>query len=184
MLAIEGNPNPGNNHNRAQGRAFALGVAEAPQDPNVVIGIFSQNDHFDIVLFDSSVDYSFISINFLPLINMKPSVISPSYEIKIASGLKSRFRYPNGENLEVHRERPEGNLKQLKTMKANEPKLKDIIVVRNFPGVFLEDLSSLPPSRDVEFRIDLIPGAMPVAKLPYRLAPTEMQELSTQLKEL
>ncbi|GJX66814.1 hypothetical protein Tco_0301157 [Tanacetum coccineum] len=50
--------------------------------------------------------------------------------------------------------------------------------------MFPEDLSSLPPSREVEFHIDLIPGAMPVAKSPYRLAPTEMQELSNQLKEL
>ncbi|GJW80484.1 putative reverse transcriptase domain-containing protein, partial [Tanacetum coccineum] len=47
-----------------------------------------------------------------------------------------------------------------------------------------EDLSGLPPSREVEFCIDLIPGAVPVAKSPYRLAPTEMQELSNQLKEL
>ncbi|GKC66469.1 putative reverse transcriptase domain-containing protein [Tanacetum coccineum] len=58
------------------------------------------------------------------------------------------------------------------------------LVIRDFPVVFLEDLSGLPPSREVEFRIDLIPGAMPVAKSPYRLAPTEMQELSNQLKEL
>ncbi|GJS20756.1 hypothetical protein Tco_0449388 [Tanacetum coccineum] len=90
----------------------------------------------------------------------------------------------NGDILEVHGERPEGNLKQLKTMKVNEPKLKDISVVREFPGVFPEDLSGLPPSREVEFCIDLIPGAMPVAKSPYRLAPTEMQELSNQLKEI
>nr|GEX12719.1 putative reverse transcriptase domain-containing protein [Tanacetum cinerariifolium] len=69
-------------------------------------------------------------------------------------------------------------------MKVNESKLKDIPVVRKFPDVFLEDLSSLPPSREVEFRIDLIHGAMPVAKSPYRLAPTEMQELANQLKEL
>ncbi|GJT72542.1 putative reverse transcriptase domain-containing protein [Tanacetum coccineum] len=58
----------------------------------------------------------------------------------------------------VHRERPEGNLKQLKTMKVNELKLEDIPVVREFPGVFLEDLSGLPPSREVKFYIDLIPG--------------------------
>nr|GFB18736.1 putative reverse transcriptase domain-containing protein [Tanacetum cinerariifolium] len=69
-------------------------------------------------------------------------------------------------------------------MTVNEPKLKDIPVVRELPGVFPEDLSGLPPSREVEFRIDLIPGAMPVAKLPYRLAPTEMQKVSNQLKEL
>ncbi|GKB06953.1 putative reverse transcriptase domain-containing protein [Tanacetum coccineum] len=78
----------GNNRNRAQGRAFGLGVAEAPQDPNVVTGTFSLNDHFTTVLFDSGADYSFISTNFLPLINMKPSVISPGYEIEIASGVK------------------------------------------------------------------------------------------------
>ncbi|GJZ47810.1 hypothetical protein Tco_0601642 [Tanacetum coccineum] len=69
-------------------------------------------------------------------------------------------------------------------MKVNELKLEDIPVVLEFPGVFLEDLSGLPPSREVEFCIDLIPGAVPVAKSPYRLAPTEMQELSNQLKEL
>ncbi|GKE88403.1 putative reverse transcriptase domain-containing protein [Tanacetum coccineum] len=90
----------------------------------------------------------------------------------------------NEDILEVHGERPEGNLKQLKTMKVNEPKLKDIPVVREFPGVFPEDLSGLPPSREVEFCIELIPGVVPVAKSPYRLAPTEMQELSNQLKEL
>ncbi|GKE62501.1 reverse transcriptase domain-containing protein, partial [Tanacetum coccineum] len=88
VLAIEGNPNQGKNRNRAQGRAFALGVAKAPQDPNIVTGTFSLNDHLTTVLFDSGADYSFISTNFLPLINMKPSVVSPGYEIEIASGLK------------------------------------------------------------------------------------------------
>nr|GEU65817.1 putative reverse transcriptase domain-containing protein [Tanacetum cinerariifolium] len=90
----------------------------------------------------------------------------------------------DGDILEFHGEHLEGNLKQLKTMKVNEPKLEDIPVVRVFPGVFPEDLSGLPTSREVEFHIDLIPGAMPVAKSPYRLVPTEMQELSNQLKEL
>nr|GFC32651.1 reverse transcriptase domain-containing protein [Tanacetum cinerariifolium] len=69
-------------------------------------------------------------------------------------------------------------------MKVNESKLEDIPVVREFPDVFSEDLSGLPPFHEVEFRIDLIHGAMPVAKLPNRLAPTEMQELANQLKEL
>ncbi|GJT13053.1 putative reverse transcriptase domain-containing protein [Tanacetum coccineum] len=69
-------------------------------------------------------------------------------------------------------------------MKVNEPKLKDILVVHEFPGVFLEDLSGLPLSHEVEFCIELIPGAVPVAKSPYCLAPTKMQELSNQLKEL
>nr|GEV35446.1 hypothetical protein [Tanacetum cinerariifolium] len=86
----------------------------------------------------------------------------------------------NGDILEVHGECPKGNLKQLKTMKVNEPKHKDIPVVREFS----KDLSGLPPSRKVEFCIDLIPGDMPVAKSPYRLEPTKMQELSNLLKEL
>ncbi|GJZ84191.1 hypothetical protein Tco_0649530 [Tanacetum coccineum] len=52
-------------------------------------------------------------------------------------------------------------------MKVNELKLEDIPVVHEFPGVFPEDLSGLPKSREVEFHIDLIPGAMPAAKSPY-----------------
>ncbi|GJS75154.1 hypothetical protein Tco_0725035 [Tanacetum coccineum] len=90
----------------------------------------------------------------------------------------------NGEILEVHEERPEGNLQQLMTMKVDELKLDDIPVVRNYPGVVPKDLSGLPPSYEVEFRIDLIPGAILVAKSPYRLAPMELQELSNQIKEL
>nr|GEW93796.1 hypothetical protein [Tanacetum cinerariifolium] len=68
------------------------------------------------------------------------------------------------------------------TMKVDEKKLEYIPVVRNFPGVFPEDLSGLPPSREVEFRRDLISGAMHVAKSPYRLAPTKIQELSSKTK--
>nr|GEX76330.1 putative reverse transcriptase domain-containing protein [Tanacetum cinerariifolium] len=202
VLAIKGKPNQRNNKNQARGRAFALVVAEASQDSNVMTGTFSLNDHFAIVLFDYGTDYNFISTNFLPLIDLKPSVISPGYEIKIASGLKvetnkivrgcrleleghtfiidlipfghvsfdvivgmdwlSKLRakivcfekivkipLSNGENLEVHKECPEGNLKQLKSMKVNEPKLKDIPVVRDFPGMFSEDLSSLLLSRKI-----------------------------------
>nr|GFD44951.1 putative reverse transcriptase domain-containing protein [Tanacetum cinerariifolium] len=50
--------------------------------------------------------------------------------------------------------------------------------------VFPEDLPRLPPPRQVEFRIDLVPSATPVARTPYRLAPSELKELSEQLKEL
>ncbi|GJX78892.1 putative reverse transcriptase domain-containing protein [Tanacetum coccineum] len=56
--------------------------------------------------------------------------------------------------------------------------------VKKFPEVFPEDLPGLPPVCQVEFQIDLIPGATPVARAPYRLAPSEMQELSNQLQEL
>nr|GEV75828.1 putative reverse transcriptase domain-containing protein [Tanacetum cinerariifolium] len=152
LTALEqGNTNQGNNRNQARGKDFALGVAESPQDPNVVTGTFSLNDHFAIVLFDYGADYSFISTNLLPLIDMKPSVLSPGYKIEIASGLKVVT------NMIVR-----GELKQLKTMKVNRPKLKDIPVVCDFSGVFLEDLSGLSTSREVEFRIDLILRVMPI----------------------
>ncbi|GKC66863.1 putative reverse transcriptase domain-containing protein, partial [Tanacetum coccineum] len=67
---------------------------------------------------------------------------------------------------------------------SKERQLEDVSIVREFPKVFPEDLPGLPPARQVEFQIDLVPGAAPVARAPYRLAPAEMQELSTQLQEL
>ncbi|GKA66714.1 putative reverse transcriptase domain-containing protein [Tanacetum coccineum] len=73
---------------------------------------------------------------------------------------------------------------QVMEKKSDEKRLKDIPVVREFPEVFPENLPGLPPVRQVEFQIDLIPGAAPVARAPYRLAPSEMQELSDQLQEL
>nr|GEU81100.1 putative reverse transcriptase domain-containing protein [Tanacetum cinerariifolium] len=106
MLAIEGNTNQRNNRNRAHGRDFGLGVAEALQDPNVVTRIdWLSKLRAKIVFFEKIVQ--------IPL--------------------------SNGDILEVHEERPKGNLKQLKTMKVNEPKLKDIPIVGGFPGVFLKD---------------------------------------------
>ncbi|GJZ54713.1 putative reverse transcriptase domain-containing protein [Tanacetum coccineum] len=68
--------------------------------------------------------------------------------------------------------------------KSEKKRLEDVPIVRDFPEVFPEDLPGLPPTRQVEFQIDLIPGAAPVARAPYRLAPSEMKELSEQLKEL
>ncbi|GKC66728.1 hypothetical protein Tco_1099326, partial [Tanacetum coccineum] len=59
--------------------------------------------------------------------------------------------------------------------KSDEKRLEDIPVVREFLKVFPKDLPGLPPIRQVEFQIDLIPGAIPVARAPYRLAPSEMQ---------
>ncbi|GJR52941.1 hypothetical protein Tco_1403462 [Tanacetum coccineum] len=62
--------------------------------------------------------------------------------------------------------------------KSEKKRLEDVPIVRDFPEVFPEDLPGLPPTRQVEFQIDLIPGAAPVARAPYRLAPSEMKELS------
>nr|GFC11123.1 putative reverse transcriptase domain-containing protein [Tanacetum cinerariifolium] len=62
--------------------------------------------------------------------------------------------------------------------------LENVPIVRDFPKVFPEDLPGLPPTRQVIFQIDLIPGAAPIAHAPYRLAPPKMKELSEQLKDL
>nr|GEU72116.1 putative reverse transcriptase domain-containing protein [Tanacetum cinerariifolium] len=68
--------------------------------------------------------------------------------------------------------------------KSEGRQLKDVPIVQDFPEVFPEDFPGLPPARPVEFQIDLIPGAAPVARAPYRLALSEMKELSEQLQEL
>ncbi|GJX97558.1 putative reverse transcriptase domain-containing protein [Tanacetum coccineum] len=77
-------------------------------------------------------------------------------------------------------------IQMMKEEKTEIPKrrIKDVPVVKDFPEVFLEDLPGLPPTRQVEFHIELIPGAAPVARAPYHLAPGEMKELAEQLKEL
>nr|GFC28178.1 putative reverse transcriptase domain-containing protein [Tanacetum cinerariifolium] len=64
--------------------------------------------------------------------------------------------------------------------KPERKQVKDVPIVQDFP----ENLPGLPPARPVEFQIDLIQGAAPVARAPYRLAPSEMKELSKQLQEL
>ncbi|GKC18204.1 putative reverse transcriptase domain-containing protein [Tanacetum coccineum] len=150
-MAIEGGQGRGNNGNPARGRAFVMGAEEARQDPNIMTGTFSLNNHYATMLFDSGADYSFVSTTFVPL---------------------------------VYGKRPKEKVKRLMSAKVEEPKLEDIVIVRNSFEVFPDDLSGLHPSREVEFRIDLILGEMPAAKSPYRLAPNEMEELSNQLKEL
>ncbi|GJT70290.1 putative reverse transcriptase domain-containing protein [Tanacetum coccineum] len=95
-----------------------------------------------------------------------------------------RIPLPDGKVLRVVGERPDEKARLLMSAKASDKKQEEIVVVRDFPKVFLDDLSGLPPIQEIEFRIELTPGATPVAKSPYRLAPSELEELSGQLKEL
>ncbi|GJZ47390.1 putative reverse transcriptase domain-containing protein [Tanacetum coccineum] len=88
-------------------------------------------------------------------------------------------RIPYGNKmLIVESDKGVSRLKVISCIKAHVP------VIHDFPEVFPEELSGLPPPRQVEFRVDLVPGAAPVARAPYRLAPSEMRELSVQLQEL
>ncbi|GJY63550.1 reverse transcriptase domain-containing protein [Tanacetum coccineum] len=90
QLAIEGSRNNRSNGNQVRGRAYNVNVnaMEAVQDPNVVTGTFSLNDHFVPSIFDSGADFSFISTEFAPLLNVKPSIVNPGYVIEVADGKK------------------------------------------------------------------------------------------------
>nr|GEY70335.1 reverse transcriptase domain-containing protein [Tanacetum cinerariifolium] len=149
----------------ANGRTYLLRDKNAHQDPNVVTGTFLLNHRPARTLFDSGADRSFVSISFASMLNIPSITLDTTYNIEMADG-----------NLVF--------IAQVMEKKSDEKRLKNIPVVREFPDVFLEELPGLPPVRQVEFQIDLIPEAAHVARAPYRLAPSEMQELSNQLQEL
>ncbi|GJX68167.1 putative reverse transcriptase domain-containing protein [Tanacetum coccineum] len=154
----------------AQGWVYAVGNAEkrgnasGNPDANVVTGTFLLNNHYASILFDTGADRSFISTAFSSLINIAPTPLENCYDVELA----------DGKLISTKKEEDKSEGKQI----------KDVPIIRDFPKVFPEDLPGLPPARPVEFQIDLIPGAAPVARAPYRLAPSEMKELSEQLQEL
>ncbi|GKB50969.1 putative reverse transcriptase domain-containing protein [Tanacetum coccineum] len=180
-----------------KGRAYNVNVnaMEAVQDPNVVTGTFSLNDHFVTVLFDSGADFSFISTEFVPLLNVRPSIVNPGYVIEVADGKKvevdriirdcklklggSLFRInliPLGHGsfdvivgmdwLSQHKAViAVGITKALKSAKEDEPKLSDISVVCEFEDVFPEDMSGLPPIDDL---FDQLQGSRYFSKIDLR----------------
>ncbi|GJY18074.1 putative reverse transcriptase domain-containing protein [Tanacetum coccineum] len=207
VVANNGGQGYRNQGNLARGRAFMLGAEEARQDPNIMTGTFTLNNHFATTLFDSGADYSFVSTTFISLLGLEPSDLGFRYEIEIASGqLVEINKVIKGCKLEIEGhvfdidlipfghgifdviiddkvlrvvgERPEEKARLLMSAKASNKKQEEIFVVRDFPEVFPDDLSELSPIREIEFRIELIPGATPVAKSPYRLAPSKLEELS------
>nr|GEY17887.1 putative reverse transcriptase domain-containing protein [Tanacetum cinerariifolium] len=156
-------------------------------------------------------DFSFISTKFTPLLNVKPSIVCPGYVIEVANGKKEELdkiihdcKVELGNYLFTIDLIPLGHgsfdvMVRMDWLSKNkdeivchekvvriplEGELSDIPIVRYFTDVFSKGLSRLPPQRKVEFRIDLIPRAALVVKSPYRLAPSELQELSEKLQEL
>ncbi|GJS79758.1 putative reverse transcriptase domain-containing protein [Tanacetum coccineum] len=128
----------------------------------------------------------------------EPSELGFKYEIEIACGQlveidKAKIichekvvgiPLPDGKVLRVLGERLEEKVRFLMGAKAGDKKQEETVMVRDSLEVFPDDLSGLPPIQEIEFRIKLILGAMPIAKSPYRLVPFELEELSGQLKEL
>ncbi|GJZ30634.1 putative reverse transcriptase domain-containing protein [Tanacetum coccineum] len=148
-----------------------LGAEEARQDPNIMMGMFTLNNHFATTLFDSGADYSFVSTTFIPVLGIEPNELGFRYEIKIASGqLVEIDKVIKGCKLEIE----VMSLTRFVTFGMGsfgcDNRLKNeqivIVVVRDFPEVFPDDLSGFPPVQEIEFRIKLIPGATPVAKSP------------------
>ncbi|GKA54246.1 reverse transcriptase domain-containing protein [Tanacetum coccineum] len=164
----------------AQGRAYMLRDRNAPQDPNIVTGMFLLNQHLAKVLFESGADKSFISISFASKLNNLSITIDTFYDIEMADeNLLSKYHAKILCDEEVVHIPINGETLIIRVMekKSDEKRQEDIPVVKECLDVFPEDLSGLPPVRQVEFQIDLILGAALVARTPYRLAPSEMNQL-------
>ncbi|GKB89156.1 putative reverse transcriptase domain-containing protein [Tanacetum coccineum] len=196
-------------NNEATTKAYAIGGGGTNPDSNVVTGTFLLNNCHASMLFDSGVDRSFVSSTFSALIDVAPSTLDTSYAVELAElgsfdviiGMDWLAKYhalivcdekvvhiPYGDEVLIIRGDDYDNRTQVMSKKnedkSEEKRLEDVPIVQEFAEVFPEDLPGLPPARQVEFQIDLVPGAAPVARAPYRLAPAELQELSTQLQEL
>nr|GEW94246.1 hypothetical protein [Tanacetum cinerariifolium] len=175
----------------ACGACFECGE-EAHQDSKIMTDTFTLNNHYVTTLFDSGTDYSFVFATFIPLLGLGPSDLGFSYKIEIAGGLLVeinkakiichkkvvRIPLPNSKVLRVVGERPKEKVRHLMSVRAKEQKQKEIVVVRDFLEVFPEDLSRLPPIQEIKFQIKLVPEAILDVKSPYRLALSEMKELS------
>ncbi|GKA84892.1 putative reverse transcriptase domain-containing protein [Tanacetum coccineum] len=168
-----------NNGNQARGRVFMLGAEEARQDQNIVTGIEPSDLGFSYEIEIASgqlveIDKVIKGMDWLS--NHKAKIICHEKVVRIT--------LLDGKVLRVLGERPEEKARHLMSAKAKKQKQEEMVMVRDFPEVFSDHLSGLPPIREIEFWIELVLGAIPIVKSPYRLAPSEMEELSGQLKEL
>ncbi|GKD00041.1 putative reverse transcriptase domain-containing protein [Tanacetum coccineum] len=165
-------------NNNAYGRVYLLRDKNAYQDPNVVT-----NTTYDIEMADGNPIGTNIVIQGCTLIllnqpfkiDLMPIKLS-SFDIVIGMDWLSKYhaRIICDEKVVHIPIDGETLITRVMEKKSAEKRLEDIPVVREFSKVFLEDLPGLPPVCQVEFQIDLIPGAAPVARAPYRLAPLEM----------
>ncbi|GJR03989.1 putative reverse transcriptase domain-containing protein [Tanacetum coccineum] len=173
-------------------RAYAVENAGKNPDANVMTGTFLLNNCYASILFNTGANRSFVSTAFSSLIDIVPSTLDHDYDVKLADGKIIRvvtiirgytlnfLNHPfNIELMPVEL----GSFDVIIGMDWLSM-YHAVIVCAEKIVLFLEDLSGIPPTRQVEFQIDLIPGVAPVARAPYRLASSKMKELSDQLKEL
>nr|GEW98188.1 putative reverse transcriptase domain-containing protein [Tanacetum cinerariifolium] len=180
-------------NNNAQGRSYMLRDRNAHQNLNVVTDTFYNIELADGSLVSANTVIQGVTLTLLnqPFkINLMPIKLG-SFDVVISMDWLSKYHAKiicdekvvhisiNGKTLII-----QGDRTQVMEKKSDKKRLENIPVVSEFPNVFPEDLPGLTPVRQVEFQIDLIPGTAPVAHAAYRLAPSEMQELSDQLQEL
>nr|GEX72429.1 reverse transcriptase domain-containing protein [Tanacetum cinerariifolium] len=149
----------------ASGHVYAVRDVEQAQGPNMVT-----------VSLDAIIVYGKKEVH-IPVINQTLVVegdSNPSW-LKVISCIKARKYIEKGCHL---------FLSHITEKEKSEKRLKDVLVIRDFLEIFSDDLSGLPLPRQVKFKIDLVPGVAPIARTPYRLAPSKIKELSKQLKEL
>ncbi|GJT12507.1 putative reverse transcriptase domain-containing protein [Tanacetum coccineum] len=168
---LKRNGQGGNN----RGAAYKLGTVDAQQDPKVVTGTFLLNNRYATGCPIKDLTREVLDI----IIGM---IGYQRYDAAILCGEK-RLGFPSKAQKYIEKG-CELFLAQVTKQESKEKRLEDVPVIRDFPEVFPEELPGLPPPRQVEFRIDLIPGAAPVARAPYRLAPSEMKECLSNLQEL
>ncbi|GJS45172.1 putative reverse transcriptase domain-containing protein [Tanacetum coccineum] len=195
----------------ARGKAYVLGGGDANPDSNVVKGTFLLNNHYAFILFDSGADRSFVSTTFSTLLDITPDTLDVSYVVELADGrifetnivlrgytlglLGHPFNidlmpvklgsfdviigmdwFANHHAVIVCDEK----IKEIED-KSEENRLEDVPTAWDFSKVFLEDSPRLPLTQQVKLQVDLVPGAAPMAQAPYKLAPSELQELSFQM---
>ncbi|GJW24066.1 putative reverse transcriptase domain-containing protein [Tanacetum coccineum] len=176
-----------------RGKALLLGVEEARQDPNIMTGMFSLNNHYATTLFDSGADYSFVSTTFISLLDIEPSDLGFSHEIEIASGqLVEIDKVIRGCKLEIEGHMFDINLitfgsgsfdriigmDWLSNHKAEIICHEKVVRIPLLDGKVLRVLGEEPEEKMRQLM------TISIAKSPYRLAPSELEELSRQLKEL
>ncbi|GJZ45594.1 putative reverse transcriptase domain-containing protein [Tanacetum coccineum] len=156
-----------------RGQAYVVRDAELNQGPNVMTGTFLLNNRYVTILFNSGADKSFVDVGFSHLLDIKPAKLNTSYEVELSDGkVLGTFDVIIGMDWLVERDAVIVCGKK----EVHVPYKDKTLVVKGDSG--------LPPPRSVEFRIELVPGAAPVARAPYHLTPSKLKELSDQLKEL
>nr|GFB76781.1 putative reverse transcriptase domain-containing protein [Tanacetum cinerariifolium] len=191
---MKNNNNHGNQggRNNAPARVYAVGRAGADPDANVVTGTFLLNNRYASILFDTDADRSFVSTTFSTQINTTSSTLDHYYDVELADeriiGLNTILSSCTL-NLLNHPFNIDLMLVELGSFDAIIgmdwlAKYQAVIVCAEKIVRIPWGDETLIIHGDVEFQIDLVPGAAPVARAPYRLAPSEMKELVEQLKEL